>query len=106
MPAAPADQRTSFPGFMIPSTQRVKLRGRAETLQLGDLHLADAVLGRDRSARRRHQVVHKAGDLGTFPFVPAVRGMAAGAHVEMDVAVAEMPEPAGDHPGEGTFDLG
>jgi hypothetical protein len=60
--------------------------------QLLDLHLADAVLGRDRAAMRHDDIVDRAADgMGMgheAVLVPADRRLA----VEVNVAVADMAE--------------
>ena len=47
----------------------------------------------------------KLRDLLALGLVPVGRGVAAGADVEVDVAVAQMAEAAGDDAGKGAFDL-
>ena len=79
--------------------------GGARRANSATLQLADAVLGRDRAAGGGDEIVDKARDRRAFGIVPVRRRVAAGADVEMDVAVAEMAEAAGDHAGEGAFDL-
>ena len=105
---------TSLPGFMMPSGSSACLIARSAWMRPGGarransatLQLADAVLGRNRAAGGGHEVVDEARDLLAFALVPVGRGMAAGADVEVDVAVAEMPEAARDHAGECALDLG
>ena len=55
---------------------------------------------------RGDEVVDEARDRRALALVPVGRGAAAGADVEMDVAVAEMAEAAGDDAGERALDLG
>ena len=64
------------------------------------------MLGGDRAAGGGDEVVDHPRDGGTLAIVPVGRGVAGGADVEVDIAVAEMAEAAGDHPGESAFDLG
>ena len=85
---------------MLDRPERVDAAGRGEPGEFGELHLADAMLGRDRAARGGHKIVDQAGDRRALALVPVGRGVAAGADVEMDVAVAEMAEAAGDDAGE------
>src|SRR4051794_21916303 len=75
--------------------------GGREAGEFAPLQLADAVLGGDRAAGGRDEVVDHARDRFAFALIPVGRGMAAGAHVKVDVAVAEMAEAAGDHAWEG-----
>ena len=59
---------TSLPGFISPCGSNARLiarsaampRRRRQAFELAELHLADAVLGRDRAARRDDQVVDEA----------------------------------------------
>ena len=79
--------------------------GAARRANSATLQLADAVFGRDRSASRGDEIVDKARDLRAFGIVPIRRRVAAGADVEVDVAVAKMAEAAGDDARECAFDL-
>ena len=81
---------------LLDRAQGMDARRAAQARELGALQLADAVLGGDRAAGGGDQIVDQARDRGAFGFVPVGRGVAAGADVEMDVAVAEMAEAAGD----------
>ena len=80
--------------------------GEASRASSAALQLADAVLGGDRAAGRGHQIVDEAGDPLAFALIPAGRRAIAGAHVEMDIAVAKMAEGAGGDSGEGALDGG
>src|SRR3569623_154244 len=78
--------------------QRRHARRRGQAFELAQLHLADAVLGGDRSARGDDQVVDHAGRRLADFFAPALGIGAVGrVDVEMDVAVAEMPERRAMH---------
>src|SRR5205085_1661125 len=52
---------------LLDRPHRAKPRGIAEPGQFAELGLADAVLGRDRPARLRDQIVHQPGDPAPFP---------------------------------------
>ena len=91
---------------MLDRLERVNPAGRREALELVQLQLADAVLGRDRSAGRGDEIVDQMSDLLALGIVPVGRGVLAGADVEVDVAVAQMAEAAGDDAGELALNLG
>src|SRR4051794_20490345 len=88
---------------LLDRAQRVDAPRRRETGELGALQLADAVLGGDRAARGGDEVVDQFRDLLALGVVPAGRGVAAGADVEVDVAVAKVAEPGGDDAWEGAL---
>ena len=72
---------------------RAEPRRIAEPRQLVELHLADAVLGRDRAARGGDEIVDEGGDRRGLRSASQSAPAPAGARdVEMDVAVAEMAE--------------
>src|SRR5258708_8750161 len=91
---------------LLDPPQRMDAPGRRQPRELGALQLPDAMLGRDRPTRRRDEVVDQPGNILALRLVPAGGGMASSADVEVDVAVAQMPEAGGDDAGEGSLDLG
>ena len=54
------DQRRADRSAALIARSAASARGAGEPRELGALHLADAVLGRDRSARRDDQIVDEA----------------------------------------------
>ena len=73
-------------------------------MQLLPLHLSDTVLGGNGAACLSHQIVDEPLDLVTFAIVLARDGAASGAHVKMEISIAEMPEGARNRAGKGFFD--
>src|SRR5262249_25961388 len=90
---------------MLDRAKRMDPAGGSEPLELAELQLADAVLGRDRASGGSDEIVDELRDLGPFALIPVGRSVAGRADVEVDVAVPQMPEPASDHAGEAALDL-
>src|SRR5260221_3072900 len=91
---------------LLDRPQRMDAPGRRQPRELGALQLADAMLGGNRPARRSDEVVDQPGDILALRLIPAGRGVASRADVEVDVAVAQMAEAGGDNAGEGGLHLG
>ena len=97
-----AGQGDEFPGIEQPlrieraldRAQRTDARRRGQPGQFRALHLADAMFGRDRAARRDHRVMDEGVDrLSLAPDPAGPSTVPAGrADMKMDIAVAQMAE--------------
>src|SRR5689334_18737327 len=83
---------------LLDRANRVDLGRARQALQLADLHLANTMFGGNRSARCRDLIVDEAGRFLAMAGYPVARGRDAvlhgRAHMEMDIAIAEMTEGA------------